>query len=160
MKFHGTAVMVIALLAVVIAVGCNRNEAETPAVQASKPIAWLTDMDEALALAGAQHKPLMVDFMATWCPPCNMMEDSTFTDPRVIEKAEAFITVRIDVDKQGDVANHYKANASKYGGVGIPNILFMDAHGHSLRHPVGYQGPEVFLAMMDSVLTLAANHHH
>lgn len=160
MNSRWTGILAIALLALLVVGGCSNNEADQPVAEAPAQIAWLTDMDQALVKAGAAHKPVMVDFMATWCPPCKMMEDSTFTDVRVIEKAAAFITVRIDVDQQGDVANHYKGNASKYGGVGIPNVLFMDAHGEALKHPVGYRGPEAFLAIMDSVLTLAATHQH
>ena len=117
-------------------------------------ISWEKDIDAALARAEELQKPIMVDFTATWCPPCHAMEDSTFSDPAVIEKSAAFIPVRIDVDEQREVAVAYGGNARKYGGVGIPNIFFLDADGEKLKHIVGYHGPERFAAVIDTVLAM------
>jgi len=116
-------------------------------------IPWGHSIDEALASARQTGKPVMIDFMATWCPPCHAMEDSTFSDSTVIAKAASFVTVRIDVDKQQDVAVAYGSNARKYDGIGIPNILFLDREGTEVRHIVGYYGPVQLAAVMDSVLT-------
>ncbi|MBN1780387.1 thioredoxin family protein [bacterium] len=115
-------------------------------------IPWIAQIDSALDLANAQNKPLMIDFKAEWCPPCRMMEDSTFHDPAVVEKAALFVPVRIDVDEQGDVADHYNANAGKYGGVGIPNILFLDGQENRIAHYIGFQSAGRLSAVMDSVL--------
>jgi len=81
--------------------------------QAPAKIEWLTSIDSALHIAAAADKPLMIDFMATWCPPGRAMEESTFSQKAVIERARDFIPVRIDVDKQPDVANKYHSNARK-----------------------------------------------
>ena len=94
----------------------------------------------------------MVEFMAEWCPSCKMMEDSTFVNPGVIEKADRFIPVRIDVDRQKDIADEYKSNARKYGGIGIPNILFMTPRRRRLKHRIGYMDAAALTAVMDSVL--------
>jgi thiol:disulfide interchange protein len=115
-------------------------------------ITWGHSVDEALASARKTGKPVMIDFMATWCPPCHAMEDSTFSDSTVIAKAGSFVPVRIDVDAQRDVAVAYGGNARKYGGIGIPNILFLDTKGATVRHIVGYYGPGQLVAVMDSVL--------
>ncbi len=117
-------------------------------------IEWEYDIDAALAAAKDLHKPVMIDFTAAWCPPCHAMEDSTFSDPEVIRKARGFITVRIDVDEQREVAIAYDGNARKYGGVGIPNILFLDADGGRLKHVVGYQAPDQFVSVIDTVLSM------
>jgi len=138
------------LLCLILVAGCGQPQQEAVHTE----ISWSVEINKALAQAKELDKPLMIDFMATWCPPCNKMEDSTFTNLDVIKKSSNFVTVRIDVDKQGDMANAYKSNAGKYGGIGIPNILFLDSEGEELLHPVGYQGPEEFIALMDSALTL------
>lgn len=138
------AVAAIMFLIALLLVSC----AEKPRIE------WQSDIDAALAQAKEIRKPVMVDFMATWCPPCHAMEDSTFCEPGVIEKSKAFITVRIDVDEQREVAVTYNGNARKYGGVGIPNILFLDADGGKLKHVVGYHGPEQLVSVMDTVLTM------
>ena len=138
------AIFTLLLAAMTILFGCGGE----PGIE------WETDIDAALAAAKELRKPVMIDFMATWCPPCHAMEDSTFSAPEVIRKSKAFVTVRIDVDEQREVAIAYDGNARKYGGVGIPNILFLDADGGKLKHVVGYQGPDQFVSVIDTVLTM------
>ncbi len=130
----------------ILIVGCGGKEA--------KEIEWRGDITAALILAKQEGKPVMVDFTAAWCPPCHAMEDSTFSDKGVIRKARAFIPVRIDVDEQREAAVQYDGDARKYGGVGIPNILFMTGDGTKLKHIIGYHGPEAFVSVMDSVLAM------
>lgn len=121
-----------------------------------KEIHWLSSVDAALTRAAKIGKPVMIDFMATWCPPCRAMEDSTFSNQLIAEKASSFVTVRIDIDKQREVAARYGALAKKYGGIGIPNILFLSPNGNRLKHIVGYYGPRELSAVMDSVLAMTA----
>ena len=64
--------------------------------------------------------------MAEWCPPCKKMDNNTFSNTNIINKSNEFIPVRIDVDKQQDIAKEYNGNARKYGVIGIPNILFLE----------------------------------
>ena len=125
--------------------------------KSKKNIQWITHMDVGLAHAKQKNKPVMIDFMATWCPPCQRMEDSTFSHLQVIEKSRAFIPVRIDVDRQPDVAQKYNGNARKYGGIGIPNILFLSRDGARLKHIIGYYKPHDLIAVMDSVLSDITN---
>jgi thiol:disulfide interchange protein DsbD len=127
------------------------NPPISTAVAKSK-IAWHKNLKDAFKLAKQQNKPLMVEFMAEWCPSCSMMEDSTFVNPAVIKKADRFVPVRIDVDRQKDVAAEYKASARKYGGIGIPNILFMTRDGGKLKHRIGYLDATSLTSVMDSVL--------
>ena len=138
--------IVLTVVLLILIVGCGGEEAGE--------IEWREDITAALAQAKLEGKPVMVDFMATWCPPCHAMEDSTFNDPAVIRKAVAFIPVRIDVDEQRKVAVQYDGDARKYGGIGIPNILFMTGGGAKLKHIVVYHGPEAFVSVMDSVLAM------
>jgi thiol:disulfide interchange protein DsbD len=140
--------LTLVLAAVLPAAGCGNGE-ET----GGEAIAWSSDIDAAITKAG-DDGVVMVDFTASWCPPCHAMEDSTFSDPDVIRKAASFITVRIDVDEQRATAEKYGGNARKYGGIGIPNILFLDGQGRRLKQVVGYHGPERLVAVMDSVLTM------
>jgi len=115
-------------------------------------IHWLYNIDSALIVAKQQNKSVMIDFMAVWCPPCKAMEDTTFSNPEVISKSALFITVRIDVDEQAEIADKYNGNARKYGGVGIPNILFLTPDNQPLKHIIGFQSPDQLIAVMDSVL--------
>ncbi len=144
----------ILTVAACVAIALVANSCGPKETTVREGIPWLNDLTQGIAEAKAHDKPLMVSFGATWCPWCKAMDDSTFRDPEVIQKAGQFLAVRIDVDKQGDIANKYNANARKYNGVGIPNVLFMTAEEQRLLHAIGYRGPGTFLAVMDSALAL------
>jgi len=116
-------------------------------------INWEHNVEVAVEQAQENNKPIMVDFMAEWCPPCQKMDKTTFSNHQLIEKSKKFITVRIDVDQQRETAVEYNGNASKYGGVGIPNILFLNSNNEKIRHIIGYQSAQQLTAVMDSVLT-------
>jgi thiol:disulfide interchange protein len=124
----------------------------TALVAGADKISWTSDMNSALAAAKKENKPLMIDFMADWCEPCKEMEQSTFNNASVILKAKSFISVRIDIDKQREVAEKYKALPRAYGGIGVPNMLFLTTNGVKIKHIVGYQGPKQLVAVMDAVL--------
>jgi thiol:disulfide interchange protein len=117
----------------------------------------MDDLTAGFQRAEQENKLLMIEFTAGWCPYCRMMEDSVFSHSDVILKSNRFIPIRIDVDKQSDIANRYQANARKYGGSGIPNILFLHREGKKLMHLVGYMNELEFLAKMDSVLVIRQN---
>jgi thiol:disulfide interchange protein len=120
---------------------------------ASPGIRWNTDLQAAMTAAVSEKKPVLVEFMAQWCPSCRAMEDSVFNRPEIIATSASFIAVRVDVDSQKTVAAEYGATARKYGGIGIPNFLFLDAGGRAIAHRVGSMDAPAFAALMDSVLS-------
>ena len=136
------------LLIALLIVGCEKQVSEDD----KNGIKWVDNFDLALALASNSNKLIMIDFMAEWCPPCKEMDKVTFSNTNIIKKSNEFISVRIDVDKQKNIAEEYNGNARKYGGIGIPNILFLDKEKNIIRQIVGFHNVDQLMGIMDSVL--------
>jgi thioredoxin len=132
---------VLAILIVAIS-GCPKPgpKAETPTAQTEtapqaptetgQAITWLTDLDKAMAEAKQQNKPMIVDFWATWCGPCKMMEETTWPDPKVAAAAKNFIMVKQDVDKNPGPAGKYEVE-------GVPTLVFFSPDGKETHRQVG-----------------------
>lgn len=92
---------------------------------------WRTDLDAALAEAGARGVPVLVDFTASWCPPCIAMRHDVWPDAEVGRLVEArVVPVVIDVDRDPRTAERFDVS-------GIPTILVLDADGRVLQQ-AGY----------------------
>ena len=117
-----------------------------------KEINWGMNLDLAFDSASISNKIIMIEFMAEWCPPCKKMEKETFSNERVIRKLNEFIPIKIDVDKQQDIAKEYNRNAKKYGGIGIPNILFIDKEKNVVHQIVGFYNANQLIKVLDLVL--------
>ena len=136
------------LLLALLFVGCEKQVNE----DSRHGIQWGNNLDSAFTIASNSNKIIMIDFMAEWCPPCKKMDKNTFSNTNIINKSNEFIAVRIDIDKQQNIAEQYNGNARKYGGIGIPNILFLDKEKKNIRHIVGFHDVDQLLEIMDSVL--------
>lgn len=85
------------------------------------------------------EKPVLVDFWATWCPPCRLL------GPVIAEIAEEQITSlkvgKVDVDEQ-------KKLASQFNIMSIPTmILFKD--GKVVKEILGYKPKEEILKLIN-----------
>jgi len=70
-------------------------------VNCERNVEPLKDYEEALALAKAQNKPLLVDFTGWACVNCRRMEEKVWTDPEVAARMKNdFIVVSLYVDER------------------------------------------------------------
>jgi thioredoxin-related protein len=97
--------------------------------------------DELMREAKKQNKPFFIDFWATWCGPCKMLNATTFRDERVGEFANAhFLAYKMDVDQPEN-----KMISAKYQIQVLPTIVFFNAKGEEMGRFSGYRPPEAFL---------------
>lgn len=100
--------------------------------------------DEAVRVATAQDRLLLVDFTASWCAPCHQMDATTWVDPAVVEWIdEHALAVQIDVDEQGDVAGHYGIRA-------MPTVVVV-REGEEFDRVTGYRDAEALIGWLDGV---------
>jgi thioredoxin 1 len=79
----------------------------------AKPIEVIDQTFQALVIDNSL--PVIVDFWATWCPPCRMI--APFLEQIAEEYEGRAVICKLDVDN-----NH--ATAQKYNVRGIPTLLF------------------------------------
>ncbi|MBX9686919.1 MAG: thioredoxin fold domain-containing protein [Candidatus Obscuribacterales bacterium] len=79
---------------------------------------------QARELAQKEHKFLLLDFTASWCPPCKKMEASTWTDESIKSWIkENAIAIQIDVDQD-------RSTTDKFNVKGMPTmVLFTPESG-------------------------------
>lgn len=117
----------------------------------SQPVAgphvnWVYDEATALETAAQENKLVMLDFYATWCGACNELDHKTFSDQRVVDRLEDYVTVKLDFSAKSD-----KTLTEKYGIRGLPVVIFMDGDGNIYERIEKFVKPEKMLEIIDSV---------
>ncbi|CAN5276984.1 hypothetical protein BH11CYA1_BH11CYA1_10030 [soil metagenome] len=87
--------------------------------------------------AEQEHKLLLIDFTASWCPPCKKMESTTWADDEVQGWIkENAIAIQIDVDEDKKTTSALKVEA-------MPTIVLFSAEDRASEfgRQVGFMSP-------------------
>jgi thiol-disulfide isomerase/thioredoxin len=102
-------------------------------------------LDEALARAAGEDRPVLIDFFTTWCPPCKRFEHAAETDADVRAALDRVVLFETDAEKEG------LELAAKHGVEVYPTFLLLNAKGQPVNRWSGY-GKEYFLEVQGAAL--------
>lgn len=111
--------------------------------------------DNAIEIAKAENKIVMIDFWAEWCMNCLELDKTTWKDPRVIEYSKNFIPIKLDFTKRS--SDFSKKFIEKYDTRDIPVIIFLDGDGNLIKRITGYRDGDRMLEIMKEVYNKVHN---
>ena len=113
-------------------------------IDGANAISWRDWNEEAFAAAKSEGKPVLLTLGATWCHWCHVMDQTSYSDDRVIELVNSrFIPVRVDVDQRPDISLRYNQG-------GFPSVAFLTGSGEFLTGRP-YTPPEEMAALLEQV---------
>ncbi|MFN7979236.1 MAG: NrsF family protein [Vicinamibacterales bacterium] len=94
-----------------------------PTVAAGVKDGWYASLDEGLAAASREGKPVFLDVWATWCKNCVVMDATTFKDPEVRDALDRFVKVRFQAENIESPAA--SALLDRLDSVGLPTYAVL-----------------------------------
>lgn len=116
----------------------------SPRPNRAHEIDWRPWGEPAFAEARKLGRPILLSLSAVWCHWCHVMDETSYSDPRVIAAVnEHFVPIRADNDRHPDVNRRYNMG-------GWPTTAFLAASGDPITGAT-YMPPEQLLQALQRV---------
>jgi len=107
-------------------------------------VGWLQDYKMAQALSLKTGNFIVMDFWASWCGPCKVMDQELWQRPEAQKLSEQFIPLKVDIDRNRNLAISFRANT-------IPKVVIVDALGNIVWEKVGFSRAKDYLEILESL---------
>jgi uncharacterized protein len=109
-------------------------------------IEWQPWSDAVFERAARENRFVLLDLEAVWCHWCHVMDEVTYSDPKVVELIKSrYIPVRVDQDSRPDISR-------RYGNYGWPATVVFNAEGGEIVKRRGYLAPPVMISMLEEII--------
>jgi len=116
----------------------------SPRPNRARDIVWRPWGEPAFAEAQKLGRPILLSLSAVWCHWCHVMDETSYSDPRVIAAVnEHFVPIRVDNDRHPDVNRRYNMG-------GWPTTAFLAVSGDPITGAT-YMSPEQLLQALERV---------
>jgi thioredoxin-like negative regulator of GroEL len=110
------------------------------------------DLKKALGVAGREGKLVFIDFWASYCAPCKMMEEYVFTAPNVADKMrKGYIAVKINIQSFDGYDLKTQFNVRM-----LPTLIILDSKGK----PVARYEESMTASRLEGILALHDKAQH
>jgi peroxiredoxin len=179
LRIMGSLTLMTAGLFLFTQISCSQSDGQVSNAPPPKKIIDQTNLKEApdftltdlsgqpVTLSEHRGKVVLLDFWATWCPPCRK-EIPHFVELYDQYRDQGLEIIGISLDQAGvetvqKFAEEYQINypvvmghaevAGSYGGIrGIPTTFAISREGKIVETYVGYRDREVFESIIKSLL--------
>ena len=113
---------------------------------AKDALKWQSWSSDLFARAKAENRFVLLDMHAVWCHWCHVMDEKTYSDPRVAALIKKkYIPVRVDQDANPDLSN-------RYGDWGWPATIVFAPDGTEIVKRQGYIPPIIMASMLQAII--------
>ena len=84
---------------------------------------WIYSISEGLRIAKRKNKPILIDFWASWCKNCLVMDATTFRDHKTQEKLKSYVLVKYKAEKPNEQAT--REVLDYFGIIGLPAYVIL-----------------------------------
>ena len=153
------SILALTLLVVALAAGCYHGS-RPRRIGETAPDFSVQDSDRKIELSQFRGQVLVLNFWATWCPPCNE-ELPSLMSMQERTRARGVVVLGISIDVDGDAYHRFLKQhgvnfltvrdpeekiSGRYGTHGWPETFIIDRQGVMRRKvvgPINWNSPEV-----------------
>jgi len=105
------------------------------------------DSFEQNVISASHHQPILVDFWATWCGPCQSL--MPILEKLAAEYASQFKLAKVNIDEQESLAQQYSVRS-------VPTVILIK-NGQAVEQFIGAQSESEIRVLLDKHITPKSN---